>query len=60
MGVCLPPNLVKRELASTPTLSLYFLSHQKLTWRAREQCNEIDKAKNMGKEDNMFEVMKER
>ncbi len=25
VGECLPPNLVKRELASTPTLSLYFL-----------------------------------
>ena len=53
MGVCLPPNLVKRELAYS-TLSLDFLSHQKLTWRAREPNNEIDKAKSMVKEGNMF------
>ena len=59
MGVCLPQNLVKRELAYS-TLSFDFLSHQKLTWRAREQCNEIDKAKDMGKEGNMFKVMTER
>ena len=32
----LPPNLVKRELASTPTLSLDFLRKQSNTWLESE------------------------